>query len=157
RDARSFPENELVRESLADYEMTMREIVRALHDIVSRAGGDVVEPPWVGELAQSAELFHRALDTNDPQILARTIWMIDRVLTTQPVYINVNLIATARTLPLPTLVDTMRRLRQQLATLELDAAKIALFESGVEALSNLSQKLNVLLQEHDNWQDIERE
>jgi hypothetical protein len=157
RDARSFPDNDLVRESLDDYQMTMREIVRTLHDIVARVAVDTLELAWIEDLEEAANSFRSALDASDPQLLNRTIRLIDRVLTTQPVYINANLIATARTLPLPVLVATLRRLREQLVKLELDTAKMAQFESGVEALSTLSQQLNELLHEHDSWQDIERE
>jgi hypothetical protein len=157
RDARSFPDNELVCASLADYQMTMREIVRTLHEIVADAAVDALELAWIRQLEESTDIFRNALDASDPQMLNRTIRLIDRVLTTQPSYINAQLIATARTLPLPILVATMRRLREQLVKLDLDAAKMAQFESGVEALSTLSQQLNELLHEHDSWQDIERE
>lgn len=157
RDARNFPADPTVHVSLRDYEMTVREIIRALHDIVERAIPPVPSTDWFADLEKSSLHLREALDTSSPQRLKLAILQIDRVLSTQPVYINANLIARARSLPLGGLVATMDLLQTHLAGLELDPLKLSQLGDGITALSTISQAFSQLLVEHDAWQTIERD
>lgn len=157
RDARNFLSDDLVRESMGDYAMTVREIIRALFDIVAGVEPPVAPPDWFADLEKSSVCLQTAIRKRDPQQLHLTILQIDRVLSTQPVYINANLIATARTLPLSSLINTLRLLYRHLVGLDIDQIKLSQFENGIEALSTISQTFNRLLAEHDAWQAIERD
>lgn len=157
REARTFPGDEVTRENLIDYELTLREIIRELSDIVSRPPITGQTTAWINELAQAARSMQQAIETDDAHLLKRAIWLINRVLANQPSYINANLIATARTLPLPRLLRALVRLREQLVQLNLDQRKLRQFEAGVRALANRNQTLLALVNDHDAWQSVDRE
>lgn len=155
RDSRNFLSDDLIQESMNDYAMTVREIIRALFDIVERTEPPIPPPDWFADLEKSLVYLQTALTKRDPQKLYMTILQIDHVLSIEPARINDKLIATARTLPLSSLINTLRRLYRHLIGLDIDQIKLSQFENGIEALSTISQTFNHLLAEHDSWQAIE--
>jgi hypothetical protein len=157
RDAARFPGDEIVRESLIDYEMTLSEIIRGLRGVIARSEPTSIEPDWINELSDTAKNVRQAIEQSDGSLLNRVLRRIDRILATQPVYINANLIATARALPLSDLIEALYRLRDQLHQLDLDTTRLARFEDGVDGLSHLSMSLTRLVHDHDAWQEVERE
>lgn len=157
RESRIFPDEDIAHENLADYELTLRETVRELRDVLARSPAMVYETTWINDLTQSADILRHAIEASDRHLLRRAVWFMNRVLATQPSYINANLIATARTLPLPGLLSALRRLHTLLGALELDPEKLQQFATGVTALVQRGLALRDLVNEHDAWQTIDRE
>lgn len=157
REARTFPGDEVTRENLVDYELTLGEIHQELADIVAHSPVVGQTTAWIDELAQAAQIMHQAIATDATHLLKQAIWLINRVLANQPSYINANLIATARTLPLPRLIQALVHLREQLVQLHLDPVKLRQFEAGVRVLASRNQTLLALVNDHDAWQAVDRE
>jgi hypothetical protein len=144
-------------DNLMDYELTLQGIVGDLQAAAERASLVSFETLWVSELDRAWGELHDALENLETRQLKRAIWRMNRVLAIQPSQINTRLNDAARALRLPALVAALTSVRDQLAQLDLDVAKMRQFDAGVEALANLNQSLAALVDEHDRWQIVDLE
>jgi hypothetical protein len=157
REARSFPDDDLACDSIADYGLTLRSRTIEIQAAFARAPEVLGEGAWVRDLASADDSLQQALAQRDPQLLRKVIWQINRVLAVQPSYINANLIARARNLRLRNLVEAMGVLHAQLRSASSDTGRLARFTAGVAALGTLRQQIEQLIGNHDAWQAIDRE
>jgi FtsZ-binding cell division protein ZapB len=79
-----------------------------------------------------------------------------RVLALQPSNINHRLIGAARALRLAEIVVSLVAIRDALQQLKVDRERTAQFTSGVDALQQLDARLQALMVEHDQWQEVQR-
>ena len=113
---------------------------------------------WIEEhLGPAQENLSTALGSRDAGCLDRSIWHLDRVLSTQPSYIDTQLNDAARALRLPQLVQALRLLCDGLGGAALDSAQVRSFEAGVAALAELNQNLAHLVIDHNRWQRADLE
>ena len=157
REARSFPNDDLACDSIADYALTLRSRTVEIQAAFMHAPEVLGEGAWVADLVTAGDTLHQALARRDSALLKQAIWQINRVLAVQPSYINANLIARARGLRVRTLVEAMHALRVQLQTVTTDTVRLARFIAGVDALADLRVHLESMISDHDAWQAIDRE
>ena len=98
-----------------------------------------------------------AIENIDKRQLKKAICLLNRVLAIQPSRINTSLNTAAKALRLPTLVQTLTKIRDKLINNNLDAEKIEEFRIGVAALIELERTLTELIESHDRWQEIDLE
>jgi hypothetical protein len=153
----NFPSDELTLNSLADYELTLDEIVTDLKRVAVRPSISNLELTWVEDVNLAKTDLHNAVDTLDEKFLKKAIWRLNRVLSIQPARVNALLNHSARALQLPSLLSALTRLSEHLAALDLDQTKVTAFQTGVEAMEKIDQGLTLLINEHDYWQALDVE
>jgi hypothetical protein len=114
---------------------------------------------------QAQAKLHEALDKSDADALKRTLWLLKRVLALQPSGVNQRLNAAARALRLTQIVEAIVLIRDALIQPQSQPQNqpqnqsenpTLTLEIDVEGLRGLSLRLNRLVDDHDNWQAVER-
>lgn len=139
------------------YDIVLRGIANELQDVVSQQNFTVSDTDWVSEIGEVSRIFSRCLDSNDEMYLQQCINGMKRVIDRQPSFINANLQENAESLISSELSQKMQRLLVQLQRLNLDSQKVYQFEQGVQALTELGERLRILVQDHNAWQLIDRQ
>jgi hypothetical protein len=149
--------DDIAWDSLSNYEMTLQGIVAQLIEIAKHSSKLASELTWTSDVGQAQVEMASAIEGLDLTKLKKAARLINRVLMIQPAQINARLSAAARALRLPTIVQGLSRIHENLPTLELDAEKVAQFETAVLALDRLSTQLIGLVGDHDRHQAIDLE
>jgi hypothetical protein len=157
QEARRFPHDEIALENLEDHGFTLKGIVDQLRQIADRASFASHEIAWIQDLSRANRELAGAIDDVDTKRLRRAILLVKRVLDVQLSQMNTRLNDKARALRLSALVERMMRVRDSLDHPDLAPERISQFETGLETLDSLNQRLMTLVQEHDMWQDIDCE
>lgn len=156
QEALRFPKDELAFDNLLNYEVTLQDIADELQAVTQQAGFAANETAWLADVLQAQKLLRLALETLDGDALRRVLWLLRRVLALQPSNINYRLIGAARALRLAQIVESLAAIRDALQRLTVDPARIAQFNVGVDALQQLNSRLQALMTEHDQWQEMQR-
>ncbi|MDZ4719830.1 MAG: CHAT domain-containing protein, partial [Roseiflexaceae bacterium] len=149
--------DDIAWDSLSNYEMTLQGIVAQLQEIAKQSSKLDSELTWTNDVGQARVEMASAIEALDLPQLKKAARLINRVLMIQPAQVNVRLSAAARALRLPTLVQGLSKIHENLPMLELDAEKVAQFETAVLALDRLSNQLLTLVGDHDRHQAIDLE
>jgi hypothetical protein len=152
-----FPSDDLTLDNLIDYSLTLDEIYDGLNRLTAWPSMPGQELAWIEEVGLAKTDLADAIQALDEKILRKVVWRLNRLLATQPARINALLNHSARALSLPALISALSRICDTLRSLELDAKKVSTFFSGVDALAKLNETLNVLVDEHDQWQMLDVE
>jgi hypothetical protein len=155
-EARRFPEDEVARASLVDYELTLSELVRDLQDIANRENLPRNER-WIDDLPTAREQLRQAIDHEDVGLLKQAIRLLDRTLALQPVRINAYIVNAARAIRLPALVQVLTTLHDHLAHHNVDSERLQAVNANIEALGSLTRRLEDLVVEQDRWQMIDHD
>lgn len=156
QEARRFPTDELAFDNLLNYEVTLQDIVANLQGVIEEAQFSPDETAWVNDLLDAQEHLRRALDGMEGEALRRVIWLMRRVLALQPSTVNHRLSSAARALRLDTIVASLKAIRSELDHAQGTPPQLAQFDGGIQELDLLNIQLNLLVAEHDQWQDVQR-
>jgi len=152
-----FPSDQMTIDNLTEYAQTLEEIVDDLRRTSTRTSLPKHELGWIDDLSLAKADLLNAIDLRDEKLLKKVKWRLNRILSTQPARINLLLNHCARDLRLPTLLSALAIICETLASLHLDARRVAAFQSGVDALSAMDQQLSSLVENHDRWQALDVE
>lgn len=155
--AARFPDDDLTIDSVTDHALTLEEIIEELKQIATRPSLPKQELVWINDLGQAKADLRNAVDALDRASLKKVIWRLNRLLTTQPARINSLLNFSAHALHLSELLEALVSVCDTLTSLDLDANKVAAFQSGLDALSALNHILSSLVDDHDHWQGVDVE
>jgi hypothetical protein len=156
-EAKRFPADETAREILLDHSLTLDEIGEQLKEVAGRVKTESLEFVWIQDLTDARSHLKAALDRCEVRELAKTVWLIDRVVAVQPSQINTRLNAVARVLALPELVAALTTLHTRLANGGAAPDKLQEFQAGIASLSELDRDLKARVVEHDRWQGVDLE
>ncbi len=156
QEERRFPDDDLALDNLLNYEVTLQDIVANLQAVAATANLPANEVAWIDDLVDAQQRLRQALDELEREILRRTVWLMRRVLALQPSNINHRLNAAARALRLGTILHSLREIRNALRQFNVASAEIEQLENGLDELELLDQRLSSLVDEHDQWQDVQR-
>jgi hypothetical protein len=154
RATRYFPADEEAIFDLEDNEQILSEIIFSANEIQKRSTFRNDGLTWLSDLERARETLLKAIDTEDPQQLKRTIWLLDRIIAIQPSQINTRLNTVARSLRLQALVQAMTSIYETLENLNMDRQKLDQFGTGAMALARFRLKLEELVAAHDSWQAV---
>jgi hypothetical protein len=157
QSALRFPSDDIAVDNLTDCALTLDGIVTEFQAVLARSTVPQQETHWIDDLVAAKADLNAALDELDEKLLKRVIWRLNRLLTTQPGLINKLLNQTARVLRLSSLIEALARICDRLTSFDLDAGKVAQFETGVSALRQLDRGLMALVDDHDRWQALDLE
>ncbi len=161
QELRRFPQDETAVGILTDHELTLQDIVQRLQAVAARRLVLTDESVWIGEILDARNKLHEALETLNVELLSRAVWLLRRVLYRHPTRINERLNAAARALRFTALVKDLSiildLLRGQPFRTPAQSEQVEQLETGVTALTTLSQGLSSLLSKHDRWQAVDLE
>lgn len=155
--AARFPGDDSALENLYDYHLSLENIYNEMRVVVDRELVPKIETTWIQEIAEALRELQIAIDQLDEQSLKKVIWRLNRLLSVQPTRINTRLNSAARNLRLSSLVLALRRVYDHILTLDLDRGKVEAFKTGLEALVNLCERLDRLIEDHEQWQAVDIE
>lgn len=156
QEAQRFPKDDLALDNLLNYEVTLQDIADELARVAQEAALPATERSWLADVEQAQALLRQALDGMDGEKLKRVVWLLRRVLALQPSNINHRLIGAARALRLAEIVASLVAIRDALQQLKVDRERTTQFTTGVDALQQLNARLQALMVEHDQWQEVQR-
>jgi hypothetical protein len=156
QEAQRFPKDDLALDNLLNYEVTLQDIADELARVAQEAALPATETSWLADVEQAQTLLRQALDDMDGEKLKRVVWLLRRVLALQPSNINHRLIGAARALRLAEIVASLVAIRDALQQLRVDRERTTQFTTGVDALQQLDARLQALMLEHDQWQEVQR-
>ncbi len=118
------------------------------------------EQDWIDSLEEASALVQQATDANDEAVLRQGIETLRRVLREEPVRINALLCDTAGDLRLEQLIQAMREVRDHLNRVPSssgEALPIGQYQSGLDGLLLVQPRLAGLVEEHFEWQWLDKE
>jgi len=155
-EVESFPQ-ERVLDLYDNYEGNLRLFLKSLKNIEEDGRVEKSDTGWLEDLAQSQVNLRQAVDQEDAAVLKTAIFSLKRIIATQPVRINKGLIDSAKKLDLPRLLNALKKISDQLQSLNLDESKTKDFQEGLTALTRLTTTLDSMLKDHDAWQALDSE
>jgi hypothetical protein len=117
-----------------------------------------VEQDWIDSLEQVGGMVLKALEGGEDAPLERAVSTLRRVLVEESIRINALLCDAAGDLRLPQLVQAMQKIRDRLREVPGGGGPQAQrFEAGLTALLLLQPRLGGLVEEHFEWQWLDKE
>jgi len=118
-----------------------------------------VEADWIDSLDQAARLVQQAVNTSEEAPLAEGLKILRRVLSENPVRINALLCDTAGDLRLQQLIKAMQQIRDELERAQPAGGAAASddFAAGLQGLQLVQPRLGGLVEEHFEWQWLDKE
>jgi hypothetical protein len=157
-EAKRFPEDEIALDNLMDHELTLQSLMKAVQEISVRKILAAYDTKGLTDNLHKAQTeLHTAIEAMDARQLQRPIVLLTRVLRNEPTRINDHLIEAATALRLPTLVDAMQVIWQEIEGTNLDQKKLHQFQQGIRVLAKLDRRLTALLSGHNYWQGLDLE
>jgi hypothetical protein len=155
QNARNFPDDEIDLAILYEYEVALRGAIQEAEQIVAQQHEIGYDSAWILKLANACDEFKGAIAELDKRRLQKTIFLLAQLLADQPIRLNISLTSTARVLRLPDLVENLDQLSLEINPSITETTEIPQFKEGILSLEQLSEKLDHLIQTHDQWQDID--
>lgn len=156
QEARRFPDDELALDNLLNYEVTLQDVVAGLHDVVAQGDFPANDITWIDEVVTTQRTLRQALEEMHPDPLRRVILLMRRILALQPSHINHRMNAAARALRLDNIVASLRAIHEALRPLGVESTRLRQLASGIEELRTFGAQLALLVDEHDQWQEVQR-
>ena len=157
QEAAHFPHGEDTLDILTNHMLNLENILDELKMVASRSSMPKPELRWIDEVEQMDADLRAAIDGQDEKKLRNVIARMNRLLATHPARINALLNHAAGALRLPALWSALRRVCNDLNSVNLDPEKVKAFQTGVDALDKLDKALSGLVEEHDRWQTLDVE
>jgi hypothetical protein len=152
-----FPNDDQAIDNLAYYQITFDHIVEELRSMARESEIVRREISWIKDLVDAQFAYDEALKNADQDRLKTAVWLLNRLLATQPSQINTSLNNSARALRLPALSAGLIMIKRTLESADLDPDMKSEFLEGVNAIDQLNANLVGLVNEHDDWQEIDLE
>jgi hypothetical protein len=155
QEARRFPGDEMTLTMLAEYAMGLHGIFQEAQRAIDTRPATASDAPWLSRLSDAQREVETAVDSLDTRPLQKAIFLLTQLLADQPVRLNASLTETAKTLRLSGLVTSLVTLKEKMAAIAADPAKVQQFTEGIASLSELNVRLGQRVQTHDAWQEVD--
>jgi TIR domain len=157
RAARRSPDDPAVWDDAYLYDLTLQNTITRLNQLIGAKTFGPTAVPWIQTFVKDLTALSQALQKCDVEEIEKALRPINKVLNIQPSRINDRLDEAARAVPLPTLVDDLTRVRNNLTKFGINSSRTHKFEDGLMALSDLNASLVSLIESHSKWQEIDVE
>jgi hypothetical protein len=149
-----FPEVDVDQVDGAD--LNLGRALITLRSAVESRNTPQIDTDWVTTLEQSRTDFQAAIEENDAKKFRRAVSGIRTILETQPFVINAAMKTIAKGLRLKDLVRSLGAILDEMAP-RLSEGSLTQLRSSIDLLTTLSERLDVLVNEHDAWQMVDKE
>ncbi len=151
-----FPADRLAHREVRQYRIKLQRLLTDLGEAARQAVDPDFEQQWIDDLADVPGQLDSALAANERDRLDDAIQQLKIELDVQPARINNELVGAAGALRLPDLAQALAEVRAKLSEApSLDAARVQVFQTGVDELAHVSAALTALVRDHNGWQDVE--
>src|SRR6185436_13332443 len=155
RNAKLEPDDISIWDNVVEYERALERIITGLRKAADESVTSRIALPWIQKLLVDLKQVFQAIDENNVEGIATAIKPIQRVLATEPSRINDRLAAAADALQLPMLIDALVGVRTSVDVTGVNRTTVNKFGDGVNAICDLKEKLNQLIENHNRWQEID--
>jgi hypothetical protein len=139
------------------FEMKLQSACENASAIAARSQIPKSETSWVRDLAEADQLLVQAVNETDGRRVYMAMRLLKRVFDLIPSYINTRLNGAARAFRLSALVGTLRRVHEAIPRFHLDPEDVRRFAKGIDDLAEVSASLNLSVEEHHTWQELDGE
>ena len=147
-----------VRWELIDQpEIELRAVIYRLHQTEASRQLPRSETAWVKELGPALDGLSAALNDRDVSRLEWVGGALSRVIRLRPFQVNSRLFRAAIDLHLESLIEALEQIQALLARAGVKAARLGPLRAGQTALASLHHTLSRLVDEHNQWQDVDVE
>ncbi|BCX05898.1 MAG: hypothetical protein KatS3mg053_3836 [Candidatus Roseilinea sp.] len=157
RDCHSAETDDTAWNTLAEYLTQWDGIMSRLLAIAAQPGLAPSDVAWAARLAQIQRNVRDALETQTVAPLANILPMMRRLLEREPSLVNAKIFEVVRGMLQRSVIPPLIELREALAQRRVDGASLDEFARGIESLQGLRDRLQMLVTEHDRWQQMEDE
>lgn len=153
--ASGLPAEKDAKSNLARHDKSLRTAINNMREAAARGKVGAEESEWIEELDQARKKLKSVLEEFDEENLASSLEEIGNILETQPGKINKKLLVAMNSekSQLPKLAIILEKVLTYIKQMEPASPKVKQFETGIESLKTLTAKIDVLMVEHDIWQD----
>lgn len=155
RNAKLEPDDISIWDNVVEYERALEQIISGLRKAANPTLSTRIALPWIEKLLVDLKQVFQAIGENNVEGIATAIKPIQRVLATEPSRINDRLAAAAEAIQLPMLIDALVGVRTSIDVTGVNRATVNKFGDGVNAICDLKEKLNALIENHNRWQEID--
>lgn len=155
RSAKREPDDSTIWDNVVEYERALQKIIDGLRKAADKTSLSRTPLPWIQKLLVDLKRVFHAIDQNNVEDIAVAINPIQRILATEPSRINDRLSAAAEALDLPVLVDALVGVRNSIDVTGVNRATVNKFGDGVNAIVDLKESLDQLIESHNRWQEID--
>ncbi|MCY2994343.1 MAG: TIR domain-containing protein [Planctomycetota bacterium] len=134
---------------------TLRRQVDEMQELVGTSSVFAREVDNVNQLELACQDLESSIENKDFAKLTGTNECVGAILGSELSWINNSLTATARVLRLQPLSDAMKLVDERLAAYSPDQGTVSHLRDGMVSVARLGQKLLVLVDQHDKWQQID--
>jgi hypothetical protein len=157
--ARRLPGDDLAWDDLAENEPDLQALIAEVQRVAAEGpiAGDAM---WPHRLERSGVELRETLEQKDVTALKRVLMRLNDVISRELSRMNTALVAAARTLRLEQLIAALTAVRDQLTPYLTDPAvrrQFEIFAEGVGDMSQISERLSVLVSTHDAFQEVDDE
>jgi len=142
-------------DDLAEYDLTLRDIIDALRQIASRFVSSEGGADWIERLAEARRDLRAAIELSDPRRLRQAIGGIRRVLERQPSRINEWIVKSARELGLENLVQALGQVCGRMTDQVIEKERADELNSQLSDLARLTRDLSLARTNHARWQQLD--
>jgi len=154
RAAQHFPADDEAAEELATLEVELAQLGTDFQEVSVKALERADQIRLVQrQIALADQVLRDALKGQDASVLAKATTILRSVIAEQPARFNMYLTRTARELALSASVDAMQEVARRLDGASPEQKTVVL--DGADALAGLAISLDTLIQEHDDWQELD--
>jgi hypothetical protein len=155
RDVRRDENDMEVCSDTVNYENVLQCAIVDAWDCCRRMSPQRSKLTWIEKLPAQLEELFEAIHRRDAQRIEVTIKPVKNLLATEPANINARLVGAAEALHLEELNEALNNVSRSLNRAGLRRATREKFERGVGALEGLRTGLDVLINSHNEWQQID--
>ena len=155
RSAKLEPDDISIWDNVVEYERALDQIIVGLRKSADPSLTTRISLPWIQKLLVDLTKVFQAISENNVEGIATAISPIQRVLATEPSRINDRLAAAAEAIQLPMLIEALVGVRNSIDVTGVNRATVNKFGDGVNAICDLKEKLNQLIENHNRWQEID--
>jgi len=155
RSAKLEPDDISIWDNVVEYERALDQIIVGLRKSADPSLTTRISLPWIQKLLGDLTKVFQAISENNVEGIATAISPIQRVLATEPSRINDRLAAAAEAIQLPMLIEALVGVRNSIDVTGVNRATVNKFGDGVNAICDLKEKLNQLIENHNRWQEID--
>lgn len=155
KEAKHFPEDEIAVRDCAVHHMRLQDYVLGIQAVCHQVDHSVSTAQWPSDLKTVEKVLGEAIAELDSQKLRQAISKLKRLIAHQPSRLNTQLNQAARNLQLSELIESMLFIQRKVAQLCQETDKIRDFSESITALTDLANRLAVLVVSHDYWQAID--
>lgn len=154
RELRAYPDS-VNYVAIDFYRITFQQLENRIRNLIQKRILPSDESTLLSRLENTENIFTKAIEDRDLGELQHAARSMGRILALHPSGINNNLKTAAASVPLKYLKESLSQIKEHLRRSNIQKELTEILGEGIEGLSKLSDSLDSITLEHDQWQQID--